>query len=99
MYARVDLHKYAEMIVNVQVKSDTLYEITYYRQIDVSVLDNSNGDKPYGVVYYTYLVISVPDEALLRHQFTSRRMKGWLWKLKHRSFRENFVAHAKRVEK
>ena len=76
MYARVDLDKYAEMIVNVQVKSDTLYEITYYRQIDVSVLDNSNGNKPYGVVYYTYLVISVPDKALLRHQFTSRRMEG-----------------------
>jgi len=63
------------------------------------VLDNSNYNKILGVLYYIYLVTSVPKEALLRLQFRSRRIEEYLWNLKHRSHGEIFVACANRIKK
>jgi len=62
-------------------------------------LDNSNYNKILGVLYYIYLVTSVPKEALLRLQFRSRRIEEYLWNLKHRSHGEIFVACANRIKK
>ena len=49
-------------------------------------------------IYYTYLVMCIPDESLSCPQFTVRRIEGGLWNLKHRRVRETFVAYDKRIE-
>jgi len=49
-------------------------------------------------LYYTYMFMLVPDESLLRPQFTSRGIEGWLWILKHRIIGENFVAYVSELK-
>jgi hypothetical protein len=46
------------------------------------------------IVYYTYLVMCVPDESLLSPQFASRRIEESLWNLKQTGEGETFMAYA-----
>ena len=46
------------------------------------------------IVYYTYLIMCVPDESLLSPQFASSRIEGSLWHLKQRGEGESFMANA-----
>ena len=38
-------------------------------------------------------------DALSRSRYTSRRIEGYLWNLKHTRIGENFVPYVKRTEK
>jgi hypothetical protein len=46
------------------------------------------------IVYYTYLIMCVPDEYLLSLQFASSPIEESLWHLKQRGEGETFMANA-----